>query len=336
VDEFVEAIQEVFPKCCIHFEDWTGVDAVNLLERYRNKVCCFNDDIQGTASIVVSGLINALKIKKERFSQQKILFLGAGSAGIGIANLIASCMVQEGLSLKEAQRNIALFDVHGLIESKRTDLADFQKPYAHSLNPTKDFLQAIQEFKPTAIIGVSTVGGTFTKEVIEAMSKLNVKPIIFALSNPTEHAECTPEEAYRHSNGKAIYAAGVQFEPVHYQGKTFYPGQANNFYIFPAIGMGVLATEAKRINDTLFIEAAQAIADEVTPELLAQGCLYPLQSNIVEVELKAAEKIAKSIFDQNLAGISKPFSIHHLIEQYTYRPEYGSQKQYERELAEIG
>src|SRR5579862_3929089 len=322
VDEFVDAVQHVFPLCCIHFEDWTGVDAVNLLERYRNKVCCFNDDIQGTAAIAVSGLINAMKIKKEKFSQQRILFLGAGSAGIGIANLIVSIMVQEGSSLKEAQSRIALFDVKGLIDSQRTDLFDFQKPYAHPLASTNDFVRAIDLFKPSAIIGVSTVGGAFSKEAIEAMARINDRPIIFALSNPTEHAECTPQQAYQWSNGKAIYAAGVQFDPVHYQNKIYYPGQANNFYIFPALGMAVFATQAKRVNDALFIEAARAIADEVPQERLSQGSLYPLQSNILEVELRVAEKIAQNIFDQDLARISRPSNIRELIEQSAYRPEY--------------
>lgn len=322
VDEFVEAVQEVFPLCCIHFEDWTGVDAVNLLQRYRDKLCCFNDDIQGTAAIAVSGLINAMKIKKETFRDQRILFLGAGSAGIGIANLIASVMAQEGLSLQEAHSRIALFDVHGLIESKRTDLFDFQKPYAHPLARTTDFAQAITLFKPSAIIGVSTIGGAFTKQVIETMAHINQRPIIFALSNPTEHAECTPAQAYQWSEGRAIYAAGVQFDPVHYDGRIYHPGQANNFYIFPAIGMAIFATQSKRVNDAMFIEAAHAIADEVQTDQLSKGGLYPLQSNILEVELRAAVRIAENIFNQGLARIERPKEIQKLIEQNTYHPEY--------------
>lgn len=324
VDEFVQAVQEIFPLCCIHFEDWTGVDAVNLLKRYRDKICMFNDDIQGTAGITISGLINAMKVKKEKFSKQKILFLGAGSAGIGIADLIASVMVEEGLSQKEAEGRIALFDVRGLIEAKRSDLFDFQKPYAHPLPPTKDFVQTIKTFKPTAIIGVSTIGGAFTKEVIEAMAGINEKPIIFALSNPTEHAECTPKQAYEWSKGKALYAAGVQFDPVQFDNKTYHPGQANNFYIFPAVGMAIFAAQAKRVTDSMFIEAAKAIADEVPSDLLAKGCLYPLQSNIVAVELRAAERIAQHIFDQNLARIPKPASIKELIEKNVYEPKYSS------------
>lgn len=326
VDEFVQAVQEIFPLCCIHFEDWTGVDAINLLKKYRDKICCYNDDIQGTAAITIAGLINAMKIKKQNFSQQKILFLGAGSAGIGIADLIVSVMVQEGLSLKDAQSRIALFDINGLIESTRKDLLDFQKPYAHANKPTQNFVEAIKEIKPTTIIGVSTVGGAFTQEVIETMAALNDRPIIFALSNPTERAECTPQQAYQWSDGKAIYAAGIQFQPVEYKGKTYYPGQANNFYIFPAIGMAVLATQAKKVNDAMFIEAAHAIADEVTTDQLSKGLLYPLQSNILATELRAAERIAKNIFDQNLARVARPKNMGELIQQNVYTPEYKSIK----------
>jgi malate dehydrogenase (oxaloacetate-decarboxylating)(NADP+) len=322
VDEFVEAVQEVFPLCCIHFEDWTGVDAINLLKRYREKVCCYNDDIQGTAAITISGLINAMKIKKQKFSDQKILFLGAGSAGIGIADLIVSVMVQEGLSLKDAQARISLFDINGLLEPSRKDLQDFQKPYAHPNSPTKDFVEAIKAIKPTTIIGVSTVGGAFSKEVVEAMSAINDRPIIFALSNPTEHAECTAGQAYEWSKGKVIYAAGVQFPPVVYNGKTYHPGQANNFYIFPAIGMAVFATQTNRVNDAMFIEAALAVADEVSADQLASGSLYPLQSNILDAELRAAARIAKNIFDQNLARVPKPGNIQELIQKNVYKPEY--------------
>ncbi len=324
VDEFVAAVEELFPLCCIHFEDWTGIDAVNLLQRYRDRICCFNDDIQGTAAITLSGLVNAMKVKQEQFSTQKILFFGAGSAGIGIANLITSVMVKEGLSLEQARAQIALFDIHGLIEDTRNDLLDFQKPYAHPFTPTQDLVQAIHQFQPTAIIGVSTVGGTFTKEVIAAMAQLHERPIIFALSNPTEHAECTPQQAYEWSNGKALYAAGVQFDPVQYQGRTHLPGQANNFYIFPAVGMAIFATQATRVNDAMFIEAAYAIADEVPTELLSQGCLYPLQTDVISVELRTAAKVAKNIFDQNLARTQRPHNIQDWIEQHAYRPDYSS------------
>ena len=322
VDEFVQAVQEVFPKCCIHFEDWTGVDAVHLLQRYRDKNCVYNDDVQGTAGIVLAGMINAAKIKGKNLSDEKYLFLGAGSAGIGLADLLCSAMVEEGLTLAQAQSRVYMFDINGLLEDSRKDLVDFQKPYAHKHAPTRDFVAAIESIEPTTIIGVSTVGGTFTQKVIEAMSSINERPVVLALSNPTDHAECTPEQAYTWSKGKAIYAAGVQFPPVHYNGQTFLSGQANNFYIFPAIGMAIFATQASRVTDEMFIEAARAVADQVPSDLLKQGLLYPLQSNILETEIQTAAQVAKLVFDSGLARVDRPADMVAFIRDHVYKPEY--------------
>jgi malate dehydrogenase (oxaloacetate-decarboxylating)(NADP+) len=322
VDEFVDAVQDVFPKCCIHFEDWTGVDAVHLLQRYRDKYCVYNDDVQGTAGIVLAGMINAAKIKGTKLSDEKYLFLGAGSAGIGLANLLCSAMVEEGLTLEQAQSKVYMFDINGLLETTRTDLVDFQKPYAHKHPPTRDFVTAIESIRPTTIIGVSTIGGAFTQKVIESMSRINERPVILALSNPTEKAECTPEQTYTWSEGKAIYAAGVQFPPVQVNGKTYLSGQANNFYIFPAIGMAIFATQASRVTDEMFIEAARAVADQVPPDLLKQGLLYPLQSNILETEIQTAARVAKLVFDSGLARVKRPNDMVTLIRQHVYDPEY--------------
>jgi malate dehydrogenase (oxaloacetate-decarboxylating)(NADP+) len=322
VDEFVEAVQQVFPKCCIHFEDWTGVDAVHLLQRYRDKYCVYNDDVQGTAGIVLASMINAAKIKGTKLSDERYLFLGAGSAAIGLAGLICSAMMHDGLSREQAQSRVSMFDINGLLEGTRTDLFDFQKPYAHRHSPTRDFLAAIESIKPTTIVGVSTVGGAFNRKVVESMARLNDRPVILALSNPTDHAECTAEQAYTWSNGKAIYAAGVQFPTVHFNGRTFLPGQANNFYIFPAIGMAVFATVASRVTDEMFIEAARAVADLVPPELLKQGLLFPLQSNILEAEIQTAARVAKLIFDSNLARVDRPSDMVAFIRRHVYRPQY--------------
>jgi malate dehydrogenase (oxaloacetate-decarboxylating)(NADP+) len=322
VDEFVEAVQEVFPKCCIHFEDWTGVDAVHLLQRYRDKYCVYNDDVQGTAGITLAGMINACKLKGTKLKDEKYLFLGAGSAGIGLADLLCSALVGQGMALKEAQSQVYMFDVNGLLESTRKDLVDFQKPYAHKHAPTRDFVEAIESIKPTTIIGVSTIGGAFSQKVVETMARVNERPVILALSNPTEHAECTPEQAYTWSKGKAIYAAGVQFEPVHHNGQTFLPGQANNFYIFPAVGMAIFATQAKRVTDEMFIETGQAVADQVPADLLSQGLLYPLQSNILETEIQTAARVAKLVFDSGLARVSRPTDFVSFIREHVYKPEY--------------
>lgn len=322
VDEFVEAVQEVFPLCCIHFEDWTGVDAVHLLQRYRDRYCVYNDDVQGTAGITLAGMINAVKLKGTQLKDEKYLFLGAGSAGIGLANLLCSALVAQDMTLEDAQSRVHLFDVNGLLESTRTDLVDFQLPYAHPHAPCDDFVAAIESIRPTTIIGVSTIGGAFTQKVVEAMSRINERPVILALSNPTEHAECTAEQAYTWSKGKAIYAAGVPFAPVHLEGQVFLPGQANNFYIFPAVGMAIYATQASRVSDAMFIEAAAAVADQVPPAMLAQGLLYPPQANILETEIQTAARVAKLVFDSGLARVERPADMVEFIRKHVYKPEY--------------
>jgi malate dehydrogenase (oxaloacetate-decarboxylating)(NADP+) len=322
VDEFMEAVQEVFPKCCVHFEDWTGADAVHLLERYRDTYRVYNDDVQRTAGITLAGMINATRVKGTQLKDEKYLFLGAGSAGIGLANLLCSALVEQGMTLADARSRIHMFDVNGLLEASRIDLFDFQRPYAHPHAPTRDFVAAIKDLKPTTIIGVSTIGGAFNRAVIEAMAAVNERPVILALSNPTSCAECTPEQAYTWSKGKALYAAGVPFSPVQLNGVTYLPGQANNFYIYPAIGMAVYATEATRITDKLFIEAAKAVADQVPADLLKQGLLYPLQSNILETEIKTAAHVAGVIFDEGYAGIARPADLEAFIRSHVYRPIY--------------
>src|SRR5262252_5338240 len=336
VDEFVEAVQEVFPNCCIHFEDWTGTDAIALLARYRNKVCCYNDDIQGTAGVVLAGLINALKITGGRLKEQRILFLGAGSAAIGLADLIVAGMGEQGVAAGAARQQIRMFDTQGLVVAGRPGLATHKLPYAHKLPPSKPFNQldpasecpqivaAIEDFKPTALIGVSGnalpvgAGRLFSREVVEAMSRHNERPIIFALSNPTEHHECLPDQAYAWSRGKAVYAGGVQFPPVHLDGQTFLPSQANNLYIFPAVGMAIYATNAKRVTDEMFIEAAHAVADQVSPEQLKLGMLFPPQSNILETEIKTAVRVAKMVFDNNLARVARPTNFEAFIRLHVY------------------
>jgi len=334
VDEFVDAVQEVFPNCCLHFEDWTGVDAIALLARYRNKVSCYNDDIQGTAGVTLAGMINALKITGGQLKDQRILFLGAGSAAIGLADLIVSALGQQGIAPDVARQQIRLFDTQGLVVAGRPGLAAHKRPYAHKLAPSKPFdhldlasecpqiAAAVEDFKPTTLIGVSTVGKLFSREVVEAMSRHNVRPIIFALSNPIEKHECLPGDAYEWSRGKVVYAGGVQFPPVHLNGQTFLPSQANNLYIFPAVGMAIYATNAKRVTDDMFIEAAHAVADQVNTEQLKLGMLFPPQSNILEVEIQTAARVAKLVFDERLARVDRPADMVAFIRQHVYKPEY--------------
>ena len=326
VDEFVDAVQELYPQCCIHFEDWKGTDAVRLLAKYKDKVCCYNDDIQGTGSVILAALYNALKISKGKFTEQRILMFGAGSAGVGISDMIVSALKLEGVSVEAARNQISLFDVKGLIEPSRNDLEAGQKHYAHKHAPTKSLLDAINSIKPTILIGTSTVGETFTKEVVGAMTKLNQRPVIFALSNPTEHAECTAEQAYTWSEGKAIYAAGVQFPLVKLDSKTYLPTQANNVYIFPAVCLGVYATASKRVPDELFIEAAKALSDQVSTHQLDQGLLLPPQKDILKIEVETAIAVAKKVFELGLARIDKPADIAKLVNASLYKCEYAHMK----------
>src|SRR5215467_6519309 len=339
VDEFMEAVPEIFPNCCIHFEDWTGTDAITLLARYRNKVCCYNDDIQGTGGVTLAGLINALKITGGQLKEQRVLFVGAGSAAIGLADLIVAGMGEQGVAPEAGRQQIRMFDTHGLVVAGRPGLAAHKLPYAHKLPASKPFdhldpasecpqiVAAIEDFKPTILIGVSgnalpagTVGRLFSREVVEAMSRHNERPIIFALSNPIEHHECLPEQAYEWSKGKAIYAGGVQFPSVHLGGQTFLPSQANNLYIFPAVGMAIYATNAKRATDEMFIEAAHAVADQVTPEQLKLGMLFPPQSNILQVEIQTAARVSKLVFDSDLARVDRPADMEAFIRQHLYKP----------------
>ena len=322
IDEFVQAIQSLYPKSCLQWEDFANINAVPILARYKDKICTYNDDIQGTASVALAGIYGSLRISGEKLTEQRFLFMGAGSAGTGIAELISEAMLLEGLTIEQARARCFLFDVNGLLESSRSDIADFQKPFTHAHAPTKNFVEAIESIKPTAIIGVSTVPKLFNQQVIEAMSRVNERPIIFPYSNPTSRSECTAEEAYKWSNGKAIFASGSPYPPVEVNGQKFIPGQGNNVYIFPAMGMAVLATESSRVTEAMFIVAAKAVAEQVGQESLDSGLIYPPQSQILDASLHTAAKIATYIFDNGLARVARPTDIEAHIRAMAYKPAY--------------
>jgi malate dehydrogenase (oxaloacetate-decarboxylating)(NADP+) len=322
VDEFVAAVEQLYPKCCIQWEDFANFNAVPILARYRDKICTFNDDIQGTAGVALAGIYGALRITGQKLSEQRFLFLGAGSAATGIAELISLAMAQEGMDLNAARRRNALFDINGLLVTSRTDLAAFQKPFAQEAPPTSNFVEAVEALKPTGIIGVSTVPKLFNHDVIGAMARINQRPIIFPYSNPTSRSECTAEEAYRWSDGRAVFASGSPFPPVEIAGRQFVPGQGNNVYIFPAMGMAVFATEAKRVTEEMFIVAARAVAEQVTEENLSTGLIYPPQNHILTASLHVAERIAAYIFEQGLARRPRPDDVGALIGARAYRPVY--------------
>jgi malate dehydrogenase (oxaloacetate-decarboxylating)(NADP+) len=322
IDEFVEAVKTLYPKCCIQWEDFANINAVPILERYRDKICTYNDDIQGTAAVALAGIFGALRISGQKLTDQRFLFLGGGSAATGIAELISEAMTLEGLSIEAARARSALFDINGLVVRSRTDLMDFQKPFALDHAAISNFVDAIKALKPTAIIGVSTVPKLFNQQVIEAMAEINDRPIIFPYSNPTSRSECTAEEAYRWSHGRAIFASGSPFPPVEINGHNFVPGQGNNVYIFPAMGMAVFATQATRVTEAMFIVAARAIAEQVTDQNLAVGLIYPPQGKIFESSLHVATRVAEYIFDKNLARVPRPKDIGAHIRETAYRPIY--------------
>jgi malate dehydrogenase (oxaloacetate-decarboxylating)(NADP+) len=336
VEEFVQAVQSLFPNCLLHFEDWKGTDAIRILARYKDKVLCHDDDIQGTGAIVLAGLTTALEILNEPIVGQRVLFLGAGSAAIGIAGLIVSAMQVKGLSNAEALGRIMMFDTQGIVLTGRKDLAAQKAPFAHKLPASKSFdhrdladespqiVAAIKSFRPTILIGVSTTQGLFTREVVETMSRLNARPVIFSLSNPTENTECLPEHAYAWSKGQALYAAGVQFPDVTIDGKVFHPGQANNFYIYPAIGLAVHVARPKLLTDECFIVAAQAMADQVGDDMRALGRLFPDQSNILQTEVTTAVRVVEFMFDKGMAQVKRPADIRAWIEAQLYVPRYGA------------
>ena len=255
-------------------------------------------------------------------TEQKFLFFGAGSAGTGIAGLMVKILQESGLSADEAKKRIWMFNSKGLLVSSRTDLENYKKIYAHDHAPVSDFTEAVRQLKPTAIIGVSAIGGAFNKELIQTMSQINEFPVIFPFSNPTTHSECTAEDAYNWSAGKAIFASGSPFETVEINGKKFIPGQGNNVFIFPAMGLAVFATEAKRVTDDMFICAAKALAAQVSEEMLRSGLIYPPISEILKVSFNVAVKTAEYIFDNHLAGTERPENIEEFIKSKVYYPAY--------------
>ncbi len=336
VDEFVDAVQKVFPDCCIQFEDFTNTHAIPLLERYRHKVCCFNDDIQGTASVAVAGLFGACRLAQSKMSDQRILFLGAGNAAVGIGDLFVKHLVSIGVSPRDAATRCWFMNSRGLVHAGMPKLPSYLAPYAHALDgvaipsgaaagpdsPITSLADAIEALRPTAIIGVSTVQHAFNERVIRTMSRLNRRPIIFPLSNPTSKSECTAEEAIRWSEGRAIVATGSPFLPLHYGGKLFVPGQGNNVYIYPAVGMAVFATRAKRVTDEMFLCAAESLARQTTDGDLAVGLIYPPIASIFESSVQVAIEVAEHIFEAGMAREPRPANVAEFVRAKLYEPAF--------------
>jgi len=322
VDEFITAARAAFPGVLIQFEDFANHSAFHLLNKYRDKIPTFNDDIQGTAAVALAGLLSALRVTGGKLSNQKILFLGAGEAATGIADLVVSAMVAEGAKEAEARSRIWLVDSRGLVVKNRAGLNEHKLRYAHEHSPVPDFLDAIKALKPTAIIGVAAVGGTFTPQVLQTMAKFNKRPIIFALSNPTSKSECSAEDAYLHTEGRALFACGSPYDPVKLGGQTFVPRQGNNSYIFPGVGLGAILSGARLVTDEMFMAAAQTLAQLVSDEDIKQGSLYPALPRIREVSAHIAAAVAEVAYKNGLATGKPPGDMLGYVKSEMYDPRY--------------
>lgn len=328
IEEFMQAVTERFPNVLVQFEDFGNQNAFTLLERYRNRYRVFNDDIQGTASVTLAGLLAALRLitlesgATRKLTEQRLLFLGAGEAGVGIADLVVSEMVKQGLAAEEARQRCWFVDSHGLVVKSRTDLAAHKLPYAHDHEPVADLITAVDELRPTILIGVSGQPRTFTRAIIEKMARFNERPIIFALSNPTSKSECTAEEAYSFTGGRAIFASGSPFPSYKLYGKTYHPGQGNNSYIFPGVGLGVVVSGARHVTNEMFEAAARSLADQVTEADMAAGRIYPVLSRIRDVSVAIATAVAEIAWREGLATAPQPDDIGQYVREFMYDPQY--------------
>ncbi|MDJ0809919.1 MAG: NAD-dependent malic enzyme [Desulfobacterales bacterium] len=322
LEEFVTAVETVFPDVLLQFEDFANINAFPLLNRYRDRLCSFNDDIQGTACVSLAGLQAAMRMKNESITDQTILFLGAGSAGTGIGELIVSAMAAEGLPKEEGYTRCWFVDSKGLIVKSRDNLADHKLPFASEHEYLPDFKSALHSLKPTMIVGVSGQPGVFDQEVLAAMAEYNERPVIFALSNPTSKAECTAHDAYTWTEGRAIFASGSPFDPVTIGDRTFLPGQGNNAYVFPGIGLGVIAVKASRVPEEMFLVAAKALAEQTSNEDFAVGRLYPSWQQIREISLNIAVAVAELAYEKDLARVPRPDDLKAFVQSQMFTPEY--------------
>ncbi len=321
MDEFIGAATDAYPGVLIQFEDFIAANAFALLRKYQHNTFCFNDDIQGTAAVVLAGVYAAARISGIDFADLRIAFLGAGSAAVGIGAMLARALTQHGVSEPEARRRLWFFNRGGLVQRHRDNLTDFVAPFAHDL-PPQDLIAALKTHQPNVLIGATGTPATFTEEIVGLMAKFSHRPAIFALSNPTARAECSAQQAYEWSEGRAIFASGSPFAPVEYGGETLHPGQGNNAYIFPGVGLGMLACQAQTIPDSIFLQSARALADGVSEADLKRGSVYPPLNKIREVSLNIATTVAEHAWQQGLTHQPRPPDVREYIRAMMYEPRY--------------
>ncbi|MBI1945995.1 MAG: NAD-dependent malic enzyme [Deltaproteobacteria bacterium] len=324
VEELVGALNKRWPGLLIQFEDFGNNNAFRLLERYRGRVLTFNDDIQGTAAVAVAGLVAALRLSGTSLREQRLLFFGAGEAGTGIAELFVAAAVQDGMAESDARRQCWLFDSRGLVTSARNDgtLAGHKVHFAHEHAPASTLLDAVEALRPTALIGTSTQANAFSDQVLSRMASLNQRPIVFALSNPTAKAECTAEAAVNATGGRVIFASGSPFPPLTFGGRRIEPGQGNNVYVFPGIGLGVVAARSRLVTDEMFLAAARALAAEVGDDDLAVGRVFPRLSRVREVSVRVACAVAQVAFARGLATAPPPHDLDAHVRSLLWSPAY--------------
>ena len=323
VDEFMQAVRRRWPNVLVQFEDFGNANAFRVLDRWKDNALCFNDDIQGTACVAVTGFFSAMRVLGAKLADQRVLFLGAGEAASGIANLIAQAISDEtGEPIEEARKRCFLYDSKGLVVAYRTYLSHNKREFAHEAEFTKTFEESIEQLRPTAIVGVAAQPNAFNEGVIRRMCELNERPIIFALSNPTSKAECSAEQAYRYSNGKALFASGSPFAPVDFNGMHFVPRQGNNAYVFPALGRGATFARSKTMPIGMFLAASRKLADLVSEEDLANGSLYPSLTDIRPISEAISVAVAEYAYANGLAQNEKPEDLEAAVKASMWTPKY--------------
>jgi malate dehydrogenase (oxaloacetate-decarboxylating)(NADP+) len=322
LEEFIIATEAVFPGAVVQFEDFNNACAFRLLRRYGDRLCCFNDDIQGTGAMGLAGLDSAGRITGQPLSAQRILFVGAGEACLGIGAIVIAAMQREGRSEAEAKARCLFMDSKGAVVTSRADLAEHKRVFAQDRRAIRGLVETIDDFQPTVLIGASTQGGMFTQPVLAAMARLNERPVIFALSNPTSKAECTAEQAYAWTSGRAVFASGSPFAPVILNGRMHVSGQANNSFIFPGVGLGLLLSGARRVDDQLYFAASRALADQVTDADLEQGRIFPAAARMRDAALAVATAVAGMAYDRGLATQPRPADLAAAVADALYNPQY--------------